>query len=159
MKTTISSTTPSTLETESLVAVVLDHSNASNGTEKKPELKVATSDPAVQAAAAELLASGEVSGKPFETNLFHKPASLKAKRLLLISGGGAKRFSSYELRRIAGSAVRALKSRGIRSFAFVDPIIEPPAKNQCEPLLKAPTWGTLTLTTTVVTAKTRKLKK
>ena len=54
-------------------------------------------------------------------NLLHKPASLKAKRLLLISGGGAKKFSSYDLRRIAGSAARALKSRGIRSFAFVAP--------------------------------------
>ena len=122
MKTTISSTTPSALETESLVAVVLDHSNAaSNDKEKSPELKVATSDPAVQAAAAELLASGEVSGKPFETNLLHKPASLKAKRLLLISGGAAKKFSGYDLRRVAGAAARALKSRGIRSFAFVAP--------------------------------------
>jgi leucyl aminopeptidase len=122
MKTTISSTTPSAVETESLVAVVLDNSNAaSNGKEKKPELKVDTSDQAVQAAAADLLASGEVSGKPFETNLLHKPASLKAKRLLLISAGGAKSFSSYDLRRIAGAAARALKSRGIRSFAFVAP--------------------------------------
>jgi leucyl aminopeptidase len=122
MKTTISSTTPSAVETESLVAVVLDHSNAaSNGKEKKPELKVDTSDQSVQAAAADLLASGEVSGKPFETNLLHKPASLKAKRLLLISAGGAKSFSSYDLRRIAGAAVRSLKSRGIRRFAFIAP--------------------------------------
>ena len=44
-----------------------------------------------------------------------------AKRLLLVSGGSAKSFSSYDLRRIAGAAVRALKSRGIRSFAFVAP--------------------------------------
>ncbi len=51
----------------------------------------------------------------------HKPAGLKAKRLLLISGGAAKKFSAYELRRIAGTAVRTLKSRGIRSFAFIAP--------------------------------------
>ena len=122
MKTTISSTTPSALEIECLVAVVLDHSNsASNEKNKKPELKVAASDPAVAAVAADLLESGEVSGKPFETNLLHKPASLKAKRLLLISGGGVKKFSSYDLRRSAGAAVRALKTRGIRSFAFVAP--------------------------------------
>jgi leucyl aminopeptidase len=122
MKTTISATTPAALETESLVAVVLDHANAtSNDKERKPDLKVATSDAAVQAAAADLLASGELSGKPFETNLLHKPASLKAKRLLLISGGNAKKFSSYDLRRIAGTAVRSLKARGIRSFAFIAP--------------------------------------
>src|SRR5215472_8716108 len=122
MKTTISAITPASLETETLVAVVLDHANAtSNDEEKKPDLKVATSDPAVQAAAADLLGSGELSGKLFETNLLHKPASLKAKRLLLISGGSTKKFSSYDLRRIAGAAVRSLKGRGIRSFAFIAP--------------------------------------
>jgi len=122
MKTTISSTAASALETESLVAIVLDYSNpASNEKDKKPELKVAASDPAIQAAASDLLASGEVSGKPLETNLLHKPSSLKAKRLLLISGGAAKKFSSYDLRRSAGAAVRALKTRGIRSLAFVAP--------------------------------------
>ncbi|MGA2346188.1 MAG: hypothetical protein ABSF93_09295, partial [Candidatus Sulfotelmatobacter sp.] len=72
MKTTISLSTPAAVESESLVAVVLDHSNSASSEkekDKKPELKVATSDPAVQAVAADLLASGEVAGKPFETNL------------------------------------------------------------------------------------------
>ena len=122
MKTTISISTPADLETEALAAVVLDHSNAnSNDNNKKPELKIATSDGAVQSVSADLLASGEVSGKPLETNLLYKPASLKAKRLLLVSGGSAKKFSSYDLRRAVGTAVRALKSRGIRSFAFITP--------------------------------------
>ena len=75
----------------------------------------------MQAVAADLLASGELTGKPFESNLLHKPAGLKAKRLLLIGGGSAKKFSSYDLRRLAGAAVRTLKSRGIRSFAFIAP--------------------------------------
>ena len=87
----------------------------------KPQLKLATGDAAVQSAAADLLASGELTGKPFEINLLHKPAGLKAKRLLLIGGGAAKKFTSYDLRRIAGAAVRTLKSRGIRSFAFIAP--------------------------------------
>ena len=122
MKTTISLSTPSELETESLVAVVLDHSDASaSDKEKKPELKVASDDRALQSVAADLLASGEVTGKAFETNLLYKPTSVKAKRLLLVSGGSAKKFSSYDLRRVAGTAVRTLKSRGIRSFAFVAP--------------------------------------
>jgi leucyl aminopeptidase len=122
MKTTISLSTPAEVETEALVAVVLDHSNpAPNDRDKKPELKVASADSAVNSIAADLLAGGEVSGKPFETNLLHKPSALKAKRLLLVSGGSAKKFSSYDLRRIAGTAVRTLKSRGIRSFAFVAP--------------------------------------
>src|SRR5580698_6869940 len=123
MKTTISLTTPAQLETESLVAVVLDHSDPAQKASKdaKPQLKLATGDSAVQSAGADLLASGELVGKPFESNLLHKPAGLKAKRLLLISGGTAKRFTSYELRRIAGAAVRTLKARGIRSFAFIAP--------------------------------------
>jgi leucyl aminopeptidase len=124
MKTIISLSTPAELETESLVAVVLDHAEPAPNVkekDKKPQLKVATSDPAVQSVAADLLASGEVAGKPFETNLLHKPAIAKAKRLLLVSGGSAKKFSSYDLRRLAGAAVRALKSRGIRSFAFIAP--------------------------------------
>src|SRR5215467_2113533 len=122
MKITISSSTPAALDTECLVAVVLDQSTTtSNDANKKPDLKLATSDAAVQAVAGDLLASGEVSGKPFETNLLHKPSNLKAKRLLLISLGSAKKFTSYDLRRAAGVAVRTLKGRGIRSFAFVAP--------------------------------------
>src|SRR5690242_5407391 len=122
MKTTISLSAPTDVETESLVAIVLDQATSSSGdTNKKPELKIAATDPALQSAAADLLGSGEVSGKPFETNLLHKPAGLKSKRLLLISGGSGRSFSAYDLRRIAGAAVRTLKSRGIRSFAFVAP--------------------------------------
>jgi leucyl aminopeptidase len=128
MKTTLSFTTPAELETESLVAIALDHAekdasaNKSEAAKKdKPLLKLATSDSAVQSVAADLLASGELTGRPFEANLLHKPAGLKAKRLLLIGGGAAKKFTSYDLRRIAGTAVRTLKSRGIRSFAFIAP--------------------------------------
>jgi leucyl aminopeptidase len=129
MKTTISLSTPAQLETESLVAIVLDHSekDQSDPAQKeknknaKPQLKLATGHPAVQSVAVDLLTSGEVTGKPFESNLLHKPAGLKAKRLLLISAGAAKKFGAYDLRRIAGAAVRTLKSRGIRSFAFIAP--------------------------------------
>jgi leucyl aminopeptidase len=132
MKTTLSFSNPAALESESLVAVVLDHSdpaqknkgdkNKDKDKDKdKQQLKVATTDAAVQSVAADLLASGEVTSKPFEINLLHKPAGLKAKRLLLISGGSAKKFTGYDLRRLAGAAVRSLKSRGIRSFAFIAP--------------------------------------
>jgi leucyl aminopeptidase len=124
MKTIISLSTPAQLETESLVAIVLDHSEKEKNDinrNAKPQLTLATSDGAVQSVAADLLSSGELTGKPFEINLLHKPVGLKAKRLLLIDGGAAKKFSSYDLRRIAGAAVRALKARGIRSFAFIVP--------------------------------------
>src|SRR5271167_2418378 len=136
MKTTISLSIPAQLETESLVAIVLDHSEkdqsdpaqSAKNKDAKSQLKLVTSDAAVQSAAADLLASGELTGKPFEINLLHKPAGVKAKRLLLIGGGAAKKFSSYDLRRIAGAAVRTLKARGIRSFAFIAPTGIPAAE-------------------------------
>ncbi len=56
-----------------------------------------------------------------ETTLLHKPAGLKAKRLLLIGGGSAKKFNSAELRKIAGAAVRALKAKDLKSFVLVLP--------------------------------------
>jgi len=128
MKTTISLSTPAAFETESLVAVVLDHAEkalASKQDNKKPkakqDLRLDTGDAAVQFVAADFLSSGEITCKPFEVNLLHKPDGLKAKRLLLVSGGSAKELRSYDLRRLAGAAVRALKSRGIRSLAFIAP--------------------------------------
>src|SRR5215475_9647439 len=110
MKTLISLSAPSQVEAEAIVAVVLDHAEktSTNAKDAKPQLKVATTDASVQTAANDLLSSGEVTGKAFETNLLHKPAGLKTKRLLLISGGSAKKFTSYDLRRLAGAALRAL---------------------------------------------------
>jgi len=116
MKTDLSFSAPAQIETECLAVVVLDH-----GSKDRPEAKVATSDAAVSDAASELLASGETTGKIFETNLVHRPARLKAKRLLLIGGGKADSFTSSELRKLAGAAVRFLKPKGIRSFAFLAP--------------------------------------
>ena len=75
----------------------------------------------MQAAGKEVIASGEVTGKSLETTLLHKPAGVKAKRLLLVGGGKASKFSAADLRKLAGAAVRTLKSRGLRSFAFAAP--------------------------------------
>lgn len=116
MNTNLSSSNPSQVETDCLVAVVLDQ-----GEKDKPSPMVDTTDPAVRDAAKDVIASGEVTGKMFETTLLHKPASLKAKRLLLLGGGKAKSFSSAELHKLAGAAVRTLKSKTIRSFAFALP--------------------------------------
>jgi len=131
MKTNLSLSTPAEVETECLVVVALDQSekdrNEKDRTEKnrgekdKPQVTLGTNDPALRDAAAEVIASGEVTGKMFESTLLHHPVKLKAKRLLLIGGGKAKNFSAFDLRRLAGAAVRTLKSRGLRSFAFVAP--------------------------------------
>jgi leucyl aminopeptidase len=116
MNTNLTSSTSSQLETECLVAVVLD-----KGEKDKPAITVESADSVVRDAAKDVIASGEVTGKIFETTLVHRPAGLKAKRLLLIGGGKAKSFSDAELRKLAGAAVRTLKVKNIRSFALILP--------------------------------------
>src|SRR5579885_847602 len=115
MKTKLFVSAPSQIETECLVSVVLDR-----GESEKTEAYIGSADKAVQEAAADVILSGEMSAKNLDTTLIHQP-KLKAKRLLLIGGGKAGTFSLSDLRKAAGTAVRYLKSRGIRSFAFAVP--------------------------------------
>jgi leucyl aminopeptidase len=121
MNNNLSFSAPSQVETDCLVAVVLDRSEKDQGEKDKPAPTVESADAAVRDAAKDVLASGEVTGKAFETTLLHRPAGVKAKRLLLVGGGKATSFSAAELRKLAGAAVRTLKARSIRSFAFAMP--------------------------------------
>jgi leucyl aminopeptidase len=134
MNTNLSSSVPSQLETDCLVVVVLDQSEKVQSKNDKPVATVESSDDAVREAAKDVISSGEVTGKTFETTLLHRPGGLKAKRLLLVGGGKAKTFSTSELRRLAGAAVRTLKSKSMRSFAFVVPESAVPA-NQGVPAI------------------------
>ena len=115
MKTNLLFTNPAQVETECLVAIAVDQ-----GDTKKSQ-PVVLADKAVQSAAAELISSGEVTGKIFETVMLHRPQGLQAKRLLIVGGGKAKNFTAYELRKLAGTAVRFLKPKAIRKFAFAVP--------------------------------------
>src|ERR1700757_3571680 len=60
--------------------------------------------------AGELYESKEFSGKALEFSLLHRPAGLKARRLLLAGGGKADKFNAAALRKTAGAALRHLKS-------------------------------------------------
>jgi leucyl aminopeptidase len=66
----------------------------------------------------ELFDSGEISGKLFETTLLHRPAGLKARRLVVAGGGKLERFAAAELRKMAGAVLRMLKPKGIARIAF-----------------------------------------
>jgi leucyl aminopeptidase len=122
MKINCSSVAPSQFETECLVVAVVDTAEKSeNGSTEKPIPQVLSDDQSVVAAAAELIASGEVSGKSLEATLLHKPAGLLAKRLMLIGGGKAKDFAASDVRKIAGAAVRSIKGKDLKSFAIVAP--------------------------------------
>src|SRR5215475_8058669 len=116
MKTTLSLSSPAQVETECLVAVVLDR-----GEKDKTDVFISTSDKSLPQASSAIVSSGDVTAKNFETTWLHSPSGLKAKRVLLIGGGKSKSFSATELRKLAGAAVRALKPRNLRSLAFVVP--------------------------------------
>jgi leucyl aminopeptidase len=137
MKTTLNTAPPSQIETECLVVPVLDTAANNNGDKSaKPAPRLQTADKAVIAAAADLIACGEVTGKMLETTLLHKPAGMKAKRLLLVGGGKAKAFTSSELRKLAGAAVRNLKAKDLKSFAFVAPNLRSGAEDAAKSIVE-----------------------
>ena len=67
---------------------------------------------------SDLRKSGEFSGKLYEISILHRPSDCEAKRLVVIGGGPADKFSPVEARRAAGVLVRHLKPKGIRSLAL-----------------------------------------
>lgn len=122
METRLIAANPAEVETECLVAIALDHgSKDANGKEWKSEPRLAVKDPALEKAVADVFTSGEFTGKAYETVMLHRPQGLQAKRLLLIGGGKAKPFSHVEARRAAGTAIRSLKPKMIKSCALVIP--------------------------------------
>jgi leucyl aminopeptidase len=66
----------------------------------------------------ELYDSAEFSGKALETAIVHRPAGLKARRLVLAGGGKRDSFTSADLRKLTGAVVRALKGKGVHTIMF-----------------------------------------
>src|SRR5260221_5305147 len=135
MDTSLIAASPAEVETECLVVFALDHSvkdhankdlnskgkGRHSNSKDKPEPHLTVKAAALEKAVADLVASGEVTGKAFETALLHRAQGLKAKRLMVVGAGKAKSFSHAEVRKAAGSAIRALKPKTIKSCAFVVP--------------------------------------
>ncbi len=71
----------------------------------------------------DIYASGEFSGKAYETALLHRPPGLRARRLLATGTGAPDKFNNSELSRAAGAATRAAKKAG--SIAFYVPDAQP----------------------------------
>ncbi|HTX33419.1 MAG TPA: leucyl aminopeptidase [Bryobacteraceae bacterium] len=65
-----------------------------------------------------LAEAGEVSGKAGELTLLYHPAGAAAARVLLTGAGKREKFTAAELRKLAGSALRHLKSKSIRKMAL-----------------------------------------
>jgi leucyl aminopeptidase len=69
-------------------------------------------------AGKELYSTGEFTGKDVEIAILHRPQGMKAKRLVLAGGGKREKFDSAALRKLTGTALRMLKSKGARSIVF-----------------------------------------
>jgi leucyl aminopeptidase len=76
-------------------------------------------DEAVGGALSKLAASGELTGKMLEATLLHYPKGLTAQRLLILGAGKRDKFGTAELRKLAGTALRTLKSRQVKRVAFL----------------------------------------
>src|SRR6201984_804606 len=100
------------LDTEALVTYIFEEPDAVQG-------RIAEVDKAAAGLLRKLAKSGELTGKTLEFTLVHAPAGLKAARLLLVGAGKKDSFSGATLRRLAGAALRYLKARSVKNFAFL----------------------------------------
>jgi len=120
MKTELSFANLPGIKTE-LLAVLAADTQTSKAPDAKPEPALLTSDEAVQAAAADVLSSGEYKAGANETLLLHAPAGLAARRLLIVGLGKQAKANVPSVRNAAGTAVRFTKPRGIRELVLALP--------------------------------------
>jgi leucyl aminopeptidase len=100
------------VQADALVTYVFDKEDKLDGA-------VGEIDRAMGGKIAALVKSGELTGKSLELVLVHFPEGLAARRLLLVGAGKPEKFAVSDLRKIAGTAVRYLKSRGVKTFVFL----------------------------------------
>ena len=112
MQITLESKPFARVETDALVCYVFEERDPVQG-------RVAEIDQSVGGLLGRLAKSGELTGKMLEFTLVHAPAGLQAARLLLVGAGKREQWDSAPLRKVAGAALRYLKSRSVRSFAML----------------------------------------
>src|SRR5258707_857019 len=100
------------LETDALVTYIFEESDPIQG-------RISEIDAAAGGLLKKIASSGEATGKTLEFTLIHAPAGLKATRLLLVGAGKRAQFTGATLRKVAGAALRYLKSRSIKNYAFL----------------------------------------
>src|SRR5213594_781681 len=66
-----------------------------------------------------VMSSGEFSPEVNNTCLIHRPAGLKAPRLLLLGAGKQASFELATLRQLAGTALRCARAAGGKSVALL----------------------------------------
>src|SRR6202030_3756776 len=107
MQITIDTKAFAQLDGDALVTYIFEESDPI-------QVRVSEIDAAMAGLLKKIVSSGESTGKTMEFTLLHAPAGLKATRLLLVGAGKRAQFSPATLRRVAGAALRYLKSRSIK---------------------------------------------
>jgi leucyl aminopeptidase len=100
------------VDTDALVTFVFDEEDKFDGV-------LSEMDRGMNGRLTALAANGEITGKPLELLLLHFPDGLAAKKLLLVGAGKPAKFQVSDLRKIAGTALRQLKARGVKKFVFL----------------------------------------
>jgi leucyl aminopeptidase len=111
MQITLATQPFASIEADALVTYVFENGELVQG-------RISEIDQLSNGLLKKLAKSGELTGKPLEMTLIHAPAGLKAGRLLLVGAGKRDKFDSAALRKISGSALRYLKSRGVHTLFF-----------------------------------------
>jgi len=120
MEIKISQSPMGEIAADCIAVIVLDH-NTAKAKNAKADARLMSQDPALVEATAQVLACGDVMAKPMELVHIYSPKGLQTKRVLLIGGDKAGKFNADTLRKAAGTAVRAMKSKELKSLAFVMP--------------------------------------
>jgi leucyl aminopeptidase len=108
------------LSTSALVAYGFEGEPASSGT-------VARVPAETRNLLQQMQTAGELTGKAFECRLLRWPPGMAAAKLLVVGAGKSEKFSERHLRHLVGSAVRDLRSRGVRELAWILGSTEPGA--------------------------------
>ncbi len=103
------------VESDAIIVIAFDKESAGAGL--TPDVTMATNT-ATGGWLEEVYESGEFAGKLLDMSLLHRPAGLRAKRLLVVGGGKAAKFTAAEMRQAAAAATRLLKTKGVRSAAL-----------------------------------------
>lgn len=116
MKITASRTSLSEINEDILIVPVFEGDTPLNSQKSSA---LASLDHLSRGVIESVFETGEINGKRDEWTLLHRIAGLATKRVLLYGAGNRDSLDPFSIQRLAGSAIRLLASRNVRSVAFL----------------------------------------
>jgi leucyl aminopeptidase len=100
------------IECDALVVAIFEGEKPENGV-------LADIDRRSNGVVSSLVETGELTGKSGESAYVHTPGDMKARRLLLLGVGKKEEFTTDGVRKMVGTAARALRGKKARSFTIL----------------------------------------